>query len=245
MAKAFNRFMTSTDLGRNRKLRRRLTVPERWTFVAGVLCIAGDAPVRGTFVIENEPATVEDLADEAGVTVAVATSTLAKLRDLGMLERDEALGCERIHDWADYNPEPKADRSNAERQRRWRERNGGSNTPRNAAGNRTSNDADNGSVTPPPRARSPRPLSPEGVEVRSLEERSTPPTPPTGGRARDRQEYEEKVAAWAADNFPDVASDLVAIALSSARPRSVEGVAAWLRRWASTAVGVDTTGAAA
>lgn len=74
---------------------------------------------------------------------------------------------------------------------------------------------------------------------------TTTPTPPTGGRARDRQIYEGEVSVWAADNFPDVAPDLVATALGSARPRSVEGVSAWLERWASSAPGVAATGAAA
>lgn len=235
MAKAFNRFMTATDLGRNRKLRRKLTVPERWAFVAGVLCIAADAPARGTFAIGAEPATVEDLADEAGVTLAVATSALAKLRALGMLEFDESLGCERVHDWADYNPEPKADPSNATRQARWRERN----APRNAENNGGSNAPSNADSTSrndaPSRAlRATRPVS-EDV-LKKEERRTTPPTPPTGGRQRDRDQWEREVfVPWSSEFFPGVEPPIVMTAIGAVAgrpgPATVELISAYLEQW--------------
>jgi hypothetical protein len=67
----------------------------------------------------------------------LAKATLEQMRELDMLEFDENEGLERVHDWDDWNPKPKEDRTNAERQRRWRER-------RNAARNAVTN----GVVTP-------------------------------------------------------------------------------------------------
>lgn len=45
----------------------------------------------------------------------------------------------------------------------------------------------------------------------------TPPTPPTGGRARDREQFEQQMTAWAEHHFP------------AADPRRVAALAAFLR----------------
>jgi hypothetical protein len=132
--------MVHTGIGRNRKLRRRLTPEERWCYVAGVLVIAASSPIRGCLLIGGEPATVDDIADEAGVKVPVARSALNKLRDLEMVYPDPELTCERVHDFDDHNPAPKKDPTAAERMRRHREklsrnsdRNKGRNGDRNSA----------------------------------------------------------------------------------------------------------------
>lgn len=114
--------MVAVRLGRTRKLRRYFTVPERWCYVAGVLTIAAKAPVRGRLLVEGAPADEKDVAEEAGVSIAVAARTLDKLRTHGMLLQDDELACERVHDWDEHNPEPKKDKTAAERSRRYREK---------------------------------------------------------------------------------------------------------------------------
>jgi hypothetical protein len=120
--RAFDHFMVHTKIGGNRKLRRRLNPDERWCYVAGILAIAADSPIRGCLLIGAEPADDHDLADTAGVSVKVARSTFDKLRALEMVVPDEELECERVHDFDEHNPEPKTDKTAAERMRRYRER---------------------------------------------------------------------------------------------------------------------------
>src|SRR5262249_2918489 len=71
-----------------------------------------------------------------------------------------------VHDWADYNPEPRSDATNAERQRRWRE------NRRNVTGPRYVTGRNAGEVE---------------VEVKEEEEPPLPPlarNAPRNGRAR-------------------------------------------------------------
>jgi DNA-binding transcriptional regulator YhcF (GntR family) len=113
--------MVDVNVGTNRKL-RRLTPPERWCHVAGVLAIAAQSPIRGRLLIGDETPIPRDFAEQAGVTVATAQTTLKKLRDLGVIEPDEDNDCEQIHDWEELNPSPKRDSTAAERMKRYRER---------------------------------------------------------------------------------------------------------------------------
>lgn len=138
MSGPFTKFMVTTDIGRDRELRRIFTIPERWAWVAGVLCIASDAPVRGCFVIVDELGTAKDLKDEAGVSLAVAKSALAKFRKLEMLIPHPEIDCEFVRNWSKYNPEPKKDPTGAKRQADLRER----------RSNGKSNGLSNGVVTP-------------------------------------------------------------------------------------------------
>ncbi len=135
----FDRFMVDVNVGTNRKL-RRLTVPERWCYIAGILPIAAQAPVRGRLLIGDLPAEEADYAEQAGVTVTVARQALGKLRELGVIYLDEELGCEQVHDFEDWNPPPKEDATNAERQRRYRERH-------SSGSNATSNGVTDNAVT--------------------------------------------------------------------------------------------------
>jgi hypothetical protein len=80
-------------------------------------------------------ADAKHVALAAGVTERVAKTAMAKLCQAGVLSEDLELGCLRVHDWDDINPSPREDKTAADRQRRWRERNG------------TRNGVTNGSVT--------------------------------------------------------------------------------------------------
>lgn len=98
--------MVLGGVGQDRKL-RRLTPEERWCFVAGVLAVAHDAPTRGLLLIgEGIPAEPGDIAETAGVDAAVAEATLEKLRRLRVIAVDPEHECERVVNWAKYNPDP-------------------------------------------------------------------------------------------------------------------------------------------
>jgi hypothetical protein len=119
--RAFHKFMVDEEIGRNLKL-ARLTHTERWCHVAGVLAIASKSPIRGCLLLGEERAETFDIAKQADVPLKVAASAMTKLRDLGVLCWDDEYGCERVHDWDDWNPAPKRDATAAERQRRRRDR---------------------------------------------------------------------------------------------------------------------------
>lgn len=135
----FDRFMCHVEAGRNHKL-LRLTIPERWAYMHGVVALAAKSPDRGALlIIEGEPVTPQDVAVQATVSVAVARSAMAKARRFGMLYTED--GVERVHDFEELNPPPKRDETNAERQARHRERR------RNARDNGEGN-ANSNAVTP-------------------------------------------------------------------------------------------------
>lgn len=117
----FDRYMVVAGAARHAKF-RRLTTNERHAFFLGVLSLAAQAPIRGCLLVGDLEANEEDVAGEADVSVKDARSALEKLRQVGILYRDEELGCERVHDFSEWNPEPKRDPTAAERQRRHRER---------------------------------------------------------------------------------------------------------------------------
>ena len=95
----YTKFLVDDGIGTDRLL-RRLTVAERWCFVAGVLATANKSPERGWLLIEHgEPATVRDIAEEAGVTRAVADAAVSKLEGLGQLLWDEQQQAFRVIDW--------------------------------------------------------------------------------------------------------------------------------------------------
>ena len=122
MSRAFSKFMVDVGIGTNRKL-RRLPVGERWVYVAGVLAIAAQSPVRGSLLItDGEPATVADIAAEATVPTRLARQAIESLTRLGMLQLDE-YGVFWVHDWDKVNPEPKpSDSPVATRERKRKQR---------------------------------------------------------------------------------------------------------------------------
>jgi hypothetical protein len=119
---AFDRFMVQVGIGTNRKL-RRLPAVQRWAYVAGVLSLAAQSPMRGSMLIhDGEHATAQDVAEEATISLRDAGKALEAFRRFGMLERDEQ-GVEWVHDWDRLNPEPKpSDSPDATRERKRRER---------------------------------------------------------------------------------------------------------------------------
>lgn len=123
MSRGFDYFLVHVDAGANRKL-RRLTPPERWCWVAGVLAIAATSPERGALLIaQDEPATVEDIAEQAGVPKATAKATLTKLQRLGEIEHDAELGALVVTDWDKHQPSPRpSETTDAWRERKQRQR---------------------------------------------------------------------------------------------------------------------------
>ncbi len=141
----FDRFMVHVDVGTDEKL-AQLTDVERLCHIAGVLAVAAKSPVRGRLLVGDREATPREIAKRADVSVRVARSTMDKLIDVGVLTRDDDLDCWRVHNWERFNPDPKQDRTNAERQARYRAKRV---TGRNAPSNAPRNGQSNGSVTPP------------------------------------------------------------------------------------------------
>jgi hypothetical protein len=130
----FDRYMVQIGMGTNPKL-APLTDSEFRAHAVGVLAIAAAAPYRGCLMVGAMRADAKHVALAAGVTERVAKTAMAKLCQAGVLSEDLELGCLRVHDWDDINPSPREDKTAADRQRRWRERNG------------TRNGVTNGSVT--------------------------------------------------------------------------------------------------
>lgn len=198
----FDRFMVDVENGGNLKL-ARLTDAEYRCHFAGVLPIAAKSPIRGCLLVGDSPATAADIAFQARKPVKVAAAALVKLREVGILQHDAEYGCDRVHDFEEWNPPPKTDKTAAERQARRREklkaeRDG--HGPVTAASRRDGT-GDSVTVTPP--------------EVEG--ERETPPfdPPASGGRPalptsrkkRDLERHRLDVAAWSAAYAPHL--DLV------------------------------------
>lgn len=63
----------------------------------------------------------------------------------------------------------------------------------------------------------------------------SPPTPPTGGRARDRARFDEEMRAWAQAHFPDIDVGYVTHAIDKARraqlPLTTESLRPLIERW--------------
>jgi hypothetical protein len=192
--RGYDSFLITTNLGANRKI-RRLSPAERWCAVHGVWAIAAESPVRGyLWIAQGQPAVEKDYAELAGVTVAVAKSTVRKMRELGMLERDEE-GVEYVHDWHDHQRPPKpsdAPEATRERQRRSRlSRKSHSDVTRDTVPGHA-----DVTISPPY-----PPLKGKG--------REDPPSPPKGGRERDRDIWKRELAAWVAEH--PVTDELLAV----------------------------------
>jgi hypothetical protein len=117
----FDRYMVVAGAGNHVKF-ARLTDGERCAHFLGVLSIAAQAPIRGCLLVGDQEAEAVEIAHEARVAEKVALSALAKLKAIGVLERDDDLGCWRVHDWDDVNPAPKEDATAAERSKRYRDK---------------------------------------------------------------------------------------------------------------------------
>lgn len=144
----FSRYMVAIGAGTHVKF-ARLSDSERCAHFLGILSIAAQAPIRGCLLVGEQEAGAAEIAREAGVSKRVASSTLTKLKEIGVLTRDDDLHCWVVHDWSDVNPEPKEDRTNAERQARYRARRAKSNGSGNAWHNAVTLRRVTPAVTPP------------------------------------------------------------------------------------------------
>lgn len=118
----FDRFMADVRNGTNFKI-APLSHAHYRAFFSAVLPIAAMSKVRGAFMVNGEPATAEHMRLMAPtLTAAECRSALTAFRAAGLLEHDEDLGGEWVHDFEEWNPEPKRDTTNADRQARYRDR---------------------------------------------------------------------------------------------------------------------------
>lgn len=208
MSAVFDRFMVSNSIGTNRKL-RRLPVVQRWTYVAGILALASQSPIRGTLLItDGEPVTAEDLAEEATVKVADARAALESFRKLGMLDRDEH-GIEWVHDWDVMNKDPKpSDSPDATRARKraQRERDKAARGGVTSRGCHAPEEEEEGEVETPP--------APQGGNG------AVAPLKPKGNRKSDHSSYLAEMDAWCGEHFPSGEPDAVSAAVSWLQPRT-------------------------
>lgn len=200
---AFDAFLVPHDRGTDRRW-SRLSVPERWCAVFGVEAIASKAPERGCLLIaEGVAAEPEDFAAQAGegVTVAVARSTVRKMRDLGLIVRHDD-GVEVIADWHDRQRDPRHKPSDSREARRARKA---------AQRERERLEAEAAAlVTPSGHADVTRDTGRDmsrghATEVKGREEKGKqqPPQPPaSGGRRRDLARFVAESTAWHKDNPP-------------------------------------------
>lgn len=145
--RGFDCFMVHTKIAGHRTM-AALTVSEKWCYVAGILALAGESPIRGTLLVtEDRRADELEVAHQAHVTIAVARATLRKAAEAGLIVEDDELECWRVRDWDQYNPKPKTDRTAAERQQRRRDKLK-SNRDVTAASRRDARN-DHATVTPP------------------------------------------------------------------------------------------------
>ena len=153
----FDRYMIVLGAARNRKF-ARLTDSELRAHFFGVLAVAAQSPRRGYLLVSTSmEAGAHEVAAEAGVSLRIATSAVEKLKQVGVLERDDEAGAWFVHDWWDHNPEPeRVDPTNADRQRRYRQRNVTNNVS-NAVSNGESNGESNASNASPSPSPSPPP----------------------------------------------------------------------------------------
>lgn len=230
MSRVFDKFFVAVDVGTNRKL-RRLPVAHRWVYVAGVLALAAQSPIRGALLIaDGEPATDDDVAMQATVSAKDARAAMTALRRLGMLDRD-AHGVEWVHDWDRMNPDPKPSDSplatrERKRQQRAKARAGHADVTRDMALCHAPEVEVEGEEEHPP-------LTPHGGE-RDL---PTVPARRTGGRKRDHDVHDAEVSAYSAAHFPsldpDIAVGLVRGAIAQGC-RTHESIAAYVKRWTTT-----------
>lgn len=114
--------MVAYKIGADLQL-RQVTPPQRWVWVAGVLALAAQSPIRGHLLdVKAIPVTEKAIADEASVMPRIARDALAAFRDLDLVQVDDELGCEWIPNFKLYNPDPSASSKEGERLRKREQR---------------------------------------------------------------------------------------------------------------------------
>jgi len=106
-----------TEITRDRKL-RRLDPACRWVWIA-VLCIAKESPVPGKLLIsENIPATVEDIADEAAVTVEEVNLAIQKFKEQRMIHEEDGVFVVTNWEKRQYSSDSSTERVRKHRQKK-------------------------------------------------------------------------------------------------------------------------------
>lgn len=142
--RSYDRFMVDVRNGTSFKL-AALSHAHYRAFFSAVVPIAAMSQMRGAFMVDDEPATAEHMrVASPKLTLAECATALDVFRKAGLLDRDED-GIEWVHHFEEWNPEPKKDSTNAERQQRYRAK---QRALRNASNAVTGRDG-NGEVTPP------------------------------------------------------------------------------------------------
>lgn len=119
MTRKFDKYFVVLGAGTNGKF-AHLNDAEFRAHIVGVLAIAATASIRGCLLVGELEAEPCHVATIAGVKEKDAETCLAKLKAVGVLIRDDDLGCWRVHDWEEVNPPPKTDNTANERQQRRR-----------------------------------------------------------------------------------------------------------------------------
>jgi hypothetical protein len=118
----YDKFMVAYKIGADRQL-RRVPAQQRWVWVAGVLALAAQSPIRGALLlVDADPVMPKDVADEASVTVHLARKALASFRSLGLITPDDELGCDLVPNFNLYNPPPSSTSIEGERLRKREQR---------------------------------------------------------------------------------------------------------------------------
>lgn len=173
MSGRFDKFMIHVDIGTDEKL-AGFSDSERLCHIAGVLAVAAKSPLRGCLIVGDVEASPSHIAKRSGVSARVATTTLRKLIEVGILIRDDDLGCLRVHNWERFNPAPKNDVTSAERQARYRKRK--KDREESRVTSRPSHADVTRNVTPPVTPPS-RPSHADEVEVEEEVEEDSPAVP--------------------------------------------------------------------
>ena len=194
----------------------------------GMLCLAGDSQERGLLLVGGTPATHDEIADFAKCKPSAVASAIEKLLAMETLERhdDGTLG---FLNWARFQPAPRpSDQPDATRERKARQR------------DKARGHADVTRDTSPPVTTQSRDPFAGAIGRREVEGKgSTPPSPPRGGRQRDRDLFETEMLAWCTEHFPGVDPGLVRAGIGAlgrpGQPPTVEALAAYLERWTGAA----------
>lgn len=114
--------MVAYKIGADLQLR---SIPEsqRWVWVAGVLALAAQSPIRGHLLdAKAMPVTDEAIKAEASAKPRIAREALAAFRDLDLIQVDDKLGCEWVPNFKLYNPGPPSSSNEGERLRKREQR---------------------------------------------------------------------------------------------------------------------------
>lgn len=121
-SRPYNKFMVAYKIGADSQL-RQVREQHRWVWVAGVLALAAQSPIRGHLLdAKAMPVTDKMIEAEASARPKIAREALAAFRDLDLIQVDEELGCEFVPNFKLYNPDPPTKSQEGERLRKREQR---------------------------------------------------------------------------------------------------------------------------